>query len=359
MKARKIEIYFLMFLCFTVFGFGQDYFPDIPGYRTLVCDFHTHTVFSDGLVWPTVRVDEAKREGLDAIALSDHIEYQPHKEDIPTNHNRPFAIAEERAREKNVLLIKAAEITRDTPPGHYNTLFLDDIDLLAVPEFLDVIEKANEQKAFVFWNHHTWKGQERGQWLDVQTTLYEKKWLHGIEVANGSAYYPKAHEWCLTKNLTMLGNSDIHDPSIDYQYTAKKHRTLTLVFAKERTVASIHEALQSGRTAVWLENRLVGRMEYLKPLFDRCVKVLKSYYVKNGTVFFELTNNGLIDLELKKSGEFGPEMIIVPARSEIIVKVKVPKDVDAVTLSYRVENFLIEPNKGLPVEFNLSGFLAK
>ena len=50
--------------------------PDIPGYQTLICDFHMHTVFSDGRVWPTVRVDEAWREGLDAIAITDHLEYQ-------------------------------------------------------------------------------------------------------------------------------------------------------------------------------------------------------------------------------------------------------------------------------------------
>jgi len=41
--------------------------PDISGYHTLKCDFHMHTVFSDGLVWPTVRVQEAYLEGLDAI----------------------------------------------------------------------------------------------------------------------------------------------------------------------------------------------------------------------------------------------------------------------------------------------------
>lgn len=41
--------------------------PDLKGYRTLKCDFHIHTVFSDGTVWPTVRVEEAYREGLDAI----------------------------------------------------------------------------------------------------------------------------------------------------------------------------------------------------------------------------------------------------------------------------------------------------
>lgn len=71
----------------TGFSAPQRYFPDIPGYQTLVGDFHIHTVFSDGLVWPTVRVDEAVREKLDVIAFTDHIEYLPFKEDIPPQHD--------------------------------------------------------------------------------------------------------------------------------------------------------------------------------------------------------------------------------------------------------------------------------
>ena len=37
-------------------------FPDLPGYKTLVCDLHMHSVFSDGSVWPDIRVQEAIRE---------------------------------------------------------------------------------------------------------------------------------------------------------------------------------------------------------------------------------------------------------------------------------------------------------
>ena len=47
--------------------------PDLEGYLTLKCDFHIHTVFSDGTVWPTVRVQEAYKEGLDAISLTEHL----------------------------------------------------------------------------------------------------------------------------------------------------------------------------------------------------------------------------------------------------------------------------------------------
>ncbi len=36
-------------------GVSMD-FPNILGYKTLKCDFHQHTVFSDGDVWPSIRV---------------------------------------------------------------------------------------------------------------------------------------------------------------------------------------------------------------------------------------------------------------------------------------------------------------
>jgi hypothetical protein len=48
---------------------GKSSIPDVKGYKTLKCDFHQHTVFSDGQVWPGVRVQEAWREGLDVIAI--------------------------------------------------------------------------------------------------------------------------------------------------------------------------------------------------------------------------------------------------------------------------------------------------
>lgn len=46
--------------------------PDVLGFKTLKCDFHSHTIFSDGDVWPSYRVEEAWRDGLDAIAITDH-----------------------------------------------------------------------------------------------------------------------------------------------------------------------------------------------------------------------------------------------------------------------------------------------
>ncbi len=329
------------------------YFPDIDGYHTLLCDLHTHTVFSDGLVWPTVRVDEAYREGLDALAVSDHIEHQPHKDDIPTQHNRSYEIAIQRAEEMGLLLVKAAEITRDTPPGHYNALYIEDVDPLVKDEFLDVIKAANEQHAFVFWNHHAWKGEDRGKWADLQTTMVENGWLHGMEVCNGNSYYPNAHRWCLDKNLAMLGNTDLHAPSFYSEYTPQEHRSLTLVFAKERSLDSIQEALKAGRTAVWYMNQLIGRQEYLQRMYDASVSVSPIHFSRGKKRFFNITNRSFLDLELKRVGDAGPDALRIPAHSTILVTLDMPKESGAKALAYEVENMLIEPGKGLPVRLDV------
>ncbi|MBK9064920.1 MAG: histidinol-phosphatase, partial [Acidobacteria bacterium] len=109
--------------------------PDIAGFRTLQCDFHTHTVFSDGEVWPDVRAEEGWREGLDAVAITDHIEYQPHKADLPTNHERPYEIAAAHGDKLDLLVIRGSEITRKMPPGHLNAIFLKASTPLETPEW--------------------------------------------------------------------------------------------------------------------------------------------------------------------------------------------------------------------------------
>ncbi len=99
----------IFFLAISYFAISQIrvrdeiVFPDLPGYVTLKCDFHIHTVFSDGNVWPTIRPEEAWREGLDVISITDHIEYQSHKDDLPTNHNRSYEIALPKSEELGLL----------------------------------------------------------------------------------------------------------------------------------------------------------------------------------------------------------------------------------------------------------------
>lgn len=348
----------LLCVGFVTLAAGQEVrreiaFPDLPDYQTLVCDLHMHTMFSDGDVWPTVRVNEAWRMGLDAIAISDHIEYQPHKADVPTNHNRPYELMVGRAREKNILLIRGAEITRDTPPGHFNAIFLEDAAGVDTPEFVDAIRLANEQGAFVFWNHQAWQGEERGRWMDVHTTLYDNKWFQGMEVANGDSYYPTAHQWCLDKNLTMLGNSDIHAPDLRLASTSADHRTMTLVFAKERSVASVEEALRQGRTAVWYQNQVIGRPEWLEPLLEAGVTVSPPYLRTGNAIWIEIHNGLEVDLEFERNGSVGPAKASLPAGATQVFKISTPQPKQAIELAYRVTNFLVAPGAGLDVTWTV------
>jgi hypothetical protein len=327
--------------------------PDVLGYQTLKCDLHMHTVFSDGSVWPTVRVDEAWREGLDAISITDHIEYQPHKDDVPTNYNRPHELAAGRARQMNVLLPRGAEITRDTPPGHFNAIFLSDVAPLDTEDFVEAVKRANQQGAFVFWNHQGWKGPEKGRWLEVHTTLYENKWLHGMEVCNNDDYYPDAHRWCLEKGLTMVANSDIHQPDLRTKNSADDHRTLTLVFAKERTLDGVKEALFEGRTAVWFEDQLIGRQELLGPLFDRCLRIAPPHLRSKDAVWVEMENVCDLEVKLKRTGNLGPVELVLPARSVSLVKIGTSRPAEPPELAYTATNFLIAPEQGLPVTLKI------
>lgn len=325
--------------------------PDVLGYETLKCDFHMHTVFSDGQVWPTVRVDEAWREGLDVISITDHIEYQPHKNDVPTNHNRPYEIARSRATERGILLVKGTEITRETPPGHFNALFLDDVTPL------DAMAAASKQGAFIFWNHPGWKPDKKG-WFDIHTTLYEKKYMRGIEVVNGGSYYPEAHDWAREKNLTFMGNSDIHSPSMIQQTTQENHRTMTLVFARKRSLEAVKEALFAGRTVAWYDKQLIGLPQYLEAIFKAAVSITDIEYGDDNVVRFRLSNESDLDLDMERTGRLGPKTLTLAAGSVVAIKTKVTDPKAPVELAYSVRNFLIGPGKGLPVSVTIPGQLT-
>lgn len=330
-------------------------FPDLPGYQTLKCDLHTHSVFSDGLVWPTVRVDEGWRLGLDAVALSDHLEYRPFQDDFATGYDRWYDVAAGRARERNLLFPKAAEITRDTPPGHFNAIFLKDIKAVHVPDFVESVKQANEQGAFVFWNHHEWKGAEAGRWLDVHTQLYDNKWLHGMEICNGATYYPQAHRWCLEKGLTMVGNSDIHEPDLNSGDPPSRRRSLTLVFVKERTLDSLREALFAGRTAVWTEGKLIGRPEYLEPLWAACVRVEPPHLRTANAVLTAIRNVSDVEIQLTRTGTAGPAQLVLPPRTTSLLRVSTKTPDEPLEMAYSAANFWIAPEQGLSVTIRIPG----
>jgi hypothetical protein len=338
--------------------------PDIPGYRTVKCDFHIHTVFSDGSVWPDVRVEEAWREGLDAIAITDHLEYQPHKGDLSTNHNRSFEIARSAGDTVQVTVIRGSEITRDMPPGHLKALFLSDARRLKTEAWRDAVAEASAQNAFIFWNHPGWRGQQEdglAKWYPEHSELLDRGQLHGIEVVNGEEYYPEAHRWCLEKRLTLLSNSDIHSAlNLEYAVHDGDHRPLTLVFARDTGPAAIREALFDRRTAVYSGNRLIGDEKFLRPVFDRSVRLLASEVRIKGTgrVYLQIQNDSEVTFELVRLAEVEgltlPERLSLYGGRTSLFAVRGLTDQPAgrrdVRARYRVTNLLVAPDQGMEVE---------
>jgi 3',5'-nucleoside bisphosphate phosphatase len=327
--------------------------PDLPGYVTLKCDFHIHTVFSDGDVWPTVRIDEAIKYGLDAIAITDHLEYTPKKEFVPIDFNAAWKIAEPYAREKNLILVHGTEITKGMPPGHFNALFIKDATPILRDSAWDAIAEAVRQGAFIQWNHPGWKAQEHDgipKIHAIHKKLIDKGWINGIEFFNDVEYYPLVFNFCKQYNITMMGNSDIHGLIADNYSSAEYiNRPMTLVLAKERTSESIKEALLTGRTIVWFRDILAGMEKYTKPFFYQCISVEKPYYQNDKYVYFQIVNKSDIPFYLINGKDDAPGEITLHANSvntiEVSRKAKFP-------LVYDVKNVLTGEKEVLKVDIN-------
>jgi hypothetical protein len=285
-------------------------FPDVPEYHTLTCDLHIHTVFSDGSVWPDIRVEEALRDGLDCIAITDHIEYQPHIADIPhPDRNRSYeeavrvlnnmmeneGRANQEEKEESLLILRGAEITRSMPPGHLNAVLLEDVNPVQVDDATEAIREANRQGAFVFWNHPSWPAQKPdaiAELTDMHRQLIDEGLFHGIEVVNEFWYSDEALQIALDHNLAILGTSDIHG-LVDWEYDVPGggHRPVTLVFAADRSLEGIGEALRMRRTAVWYKDILIGRPEHVHPLIDASLSVKTAEYGEDTSVLHVAIKN--------------------------------------------------------------------
>ncbi len=332
-------------------------FPDIPGYKTIKCDLHQHTVFSDGHVWPGIRVEEALKDGLDAIAITDHLEYLPHKGDIPDpDRNRSFLIALKAAEDTGIVVINGAEISRDMPPGHFNAIFLEDANRLLLDDVTEVLREAKRQGAFITWNHPHWIAHKKdgmAELTDMHRRLIKEGLIQGIEVVNWRIYSDEALQIAIDNNLTIIGASDIHGLiDMDFNMEDGEHRPVTLVFATEKTEKSIKEGLESHRTAIWFNNTLIGRPEYLIPLIRESLvvkrtKVRESYTGKSFVVSVYIQNLSDADYIFENQRDFGlhshADIFTAKAHSTTIIQVKTLKELPEFDLRFKVLNAVTAP----------------
>ena len=351
---RKLIITYLLLAIISFTGSGQRKIvsiPDIPGYVTLKCDFHLHTVFSDGNVWPLNRVAEAYRDGLDAISITDHIEYSPHKDFMVADHNAAWKIAKNAAAEGNIILVHGAEITRSMPPGHFNALFITDATALDKDSVSDAIAEAVKQGAFIQWNHPGWRAQEPDgipKLYPLHKQYLAKKWINGIEFFNDSEYYPLVLTFCIQNNLAVMANSDNHGIiSEEYKNPEYTNRPMTLVFAKARTEEALKEALFAGRTLACFRDMIGGREEFAKPFFYQCISVAKPFFQNDKSIFFEVTNKSDVPFYLVNGPADAPAFITLAANT--VTRIVLGKKFTG-PLLYDVKNIMTGEDSVLKVE---------
>jgi hypothetical protein len=156
----------------------------------------------------------------------------------------------------------------------------------------------------------------------------------------------------------MLSNSDIHSPlNLDYDLHTGDHRPLTLVFARERSPEAIKEALFDRRTAVYSGTLLIGREEFLRPIFERSVRVITPQVQVRGTgrTYVQLHNESDLPYTLQPLGGDAdlsfPRELRLPAGRTALLEVKGRAEdrqgERTVRLTCTVTNLLVRPREPL------------
>ncbi len=309
--------------------------PQVKGYNIYKGDFHVHTIYSDGEVTPRERVREAWYDGLDVIAITDHLEIrtyekfmlkalQPYSKD-----GQPFVYASAGAGNKKdkdapmlcnlnagyeealsyiekeeipILAIRGTEIWRKpSEVGEYNAIFLKDINAICDKDLFECFRRVKEQGGFIIHNHPGWRRSTMEK-SEAQVRAYGEGWVDAIEVVNDASLYPQMIDRCVDEKLTITASTDLHRTSAQYYPRGgERFRTMTFILAKECTEKAIREALEKRRTIGYSSNNLIGEEMWLKEFLNAAVDCrVVAVNEKKGYRAFQLTNNCSVPFVLRR-----------------------------------------------------------
>ncbi len=281
-------------------------FPKVNGLNVYKADFHLHTIYSDGDVTPDARVIEAWHDGLDVIAITDHMEYRrieremyhymkdyiredlrglnkavntnvlksdPDAHGLLVDFNVSCNSAIKKGKDMGLLVVRGVEITRSSL-GDYNALFTTDNNKIYDPNLEQTIRNARAQGAFIIHNHPSYDKNTENHITPFTNDLYAKGLIDGVEIGNYTRMWSYLFTHCIAGGFTPFSNTDAHD-YVDWIYRTSpsessivRYRNMTLVLAKECTEEAIHKALRKGNTIAYHNNNLIAREELLKGLFE-------------------------------------------------------------------------------------------
>ena len=311
--------------------------PQVNGYTCYKADLHTHTMFSDGDLTPRQRIREAWMDGLDIVALTDHLEYRrqeqemlnalaPYNADgkpytyrpanielVKSNHttgvkcNYDAVYDEAKAFVKRsampIMLVKGTELSREPLQlGHFCALFVKDISSIYDRDIKQALRNVHAQGGLVIHNHPAYRRTTSDK-SKMQAELYDEGLIDGVEIVNDLTFYPKIIRRAVEENLIMLGASDIHRPTTEVYGSRGVLRTMTFIMAKECTEKAIREALEKRRTIAYSGGDLMGEEKLLSDFFNAAVDCrLALYNEHESTGYYHLTNNSSIPMRVAYGG---------------------------------------------------------
>ena len=332
-------------------------FPKVGDYNVYTADLHTHTIYSDGCVTPGYRVREAWRDGLDIVAITDHIEYRkterelyqfmdgyikeeyrglpkgvntniaktkPDERGILVNLNIGYEMAKQEGDKFGIMVIRGAEITRGD--NHFNVLFTEDNNKIYDIDTEQSIRNAIKQGAFVSHNHPTRDKNTATEMTPLAEELHAKKLFNGIEVGNSLWARDWLFSYCIDNGYAPISGTDMHGTTAEKFHQSGNesvYRDMNLILAEKRDEKSIKEALFAGRTIAYHNNKLIGKEEYLIELFKASVNISYSYDTNDATIVV-LTNKSSFPYEIK----YGKRTAVIHAMGA--VQVPLPKGTEEV-----------------------------
>lgn len=311
--------------------------PQVKGYNIYKADLHVHTIYSDGDVTPRERVMEAWYDGLDIVAITDHLEKRsyekfmlkalaPYSKDgspfvyahagagNPNDNDAPMLCdmnatvneAVNWAKQKSypIMVVRGSEIWRDPRTvGEYNALFLKDVNAICDKDLFESFRRVKEQGGIIIHNHPGWRRPTMEK-SEVQQRAYAEGWVDGVEVVNDYNLYPQMLRRCADEKLFVAANTDTHHPtSQTWPRGCGMFRTMTFILAKECSEKDIKEALLARRTIGYCGNNLVGEQQWLQEFFDEAVECkIVGKDQKSQKDIYMLTNTCSVPFALSTGG---------------------------------------------------------
>ncbi|MBQ8852775.1 MAG: hypothetical protein IJZ67_00550 [Alistipes sp.] len=343
--------------------------PKVKGYNCYKGDFHIHTTYSDGRVNPAGRVVEAWVDGLDVIAITDHYESrtgernflkviapyfestEPLKYQSASKAKRVLADfnaihqeAENQVAKSGypILVIKGCEMARNAQThGHFNALFLQDINGLYDADLEVAFQRVKEQGGIVIHNHPAWK-RDTSDKTEFHEKVYSQGLISGVEVANGYTFYPHIVRRCIDEGLTMFANSDEHSLATHRFQHNGNLRTMTIIFAKELTEKAIKDAILKRRTIAYSGGFLIGEESWLVEFLNAAVDCRLAAVKEKNEHIYTLTNQSSITLRLRRGKSIYE---LEPFKSVLVSFGKGKEGVEATKPLFSVDNMWVADYK--------------